>query len=115
MHLTYSLLIKRFRGLKMRTSTLAIFALIAILLSPSTARAQGFEIGPGGVRVYGQCESLRRSCERGQGGCSQYWNTCQSSAHGGSLCAELRAACLNKERLGEEGMGNCRRYRETCR
>jgi hypothetical protein len=27
----------------------------------------------------------------------------------------LRAACLNKERLGERGEGNCRRYRQTCR
>src|SRR5262249_13462761 len=99
----------------MRTSALAIFALMAILLSPSTAVSQGFEIGPGGVRVYGHCEALRGSCERGQGGCGQYWNTCQGSARGGSLCAELRAACLNRERLGEEGMGNCRRYRETCR
>jgi hypothetical protein len=99
----------------MRTSALAIFALMAILLSPSTAISQGFEIGPRGVRVFGHCEELRRSCERGEGGCRQYWNTCQSSARGESLCAELRAACQNRERLGEEGMGNCRRYRETCR
>ena len=99
----------------MRTSALATFALMAILLLPSAAMSQAIEIGPGGVRVYGHCEELRRSCERGEGGCNQYWNTCQSSARGGNLCAELRAACLNRERLGEEGMGNCRRYRETCR
>jgi hypothetical protein len=30
-------------------------------------------------------------------------------------CQELRAACLNKERLGEQGEGNCRRYRQLCR
>jgi hypothetical protein len=30
-------------------------------------------------------------------------------------CEDLRAACLNKERLGEQGEGNCRRYREICR
>jgi hypothetical protein len=34
---------------------------------------------------------------------------------GGRECDELRAACLQKERLGERGEGNCRRYRETCR
>ena len=53
----------------MRTSALVIFALMAIFLSPGPAMSQGFEIGPGGVRVYGQCEELRRSCERGEGGC----------------------------------------------
>jgi hypothetical protein len=30
-------------------------------------------------------------------------------------CQELRAACLNKDRLGEQGEGNCRRYRQLCR
>jgi hypothetical protein len=29
-------------------------------------------------------------------------------------CAELRAACEQKNQLGERGEGNCRRYRETC-
>jgi hypothetical protein len=29
-------------------------------------------------------------------------------------CAELRAACEQKDRLGERGEGNCRRYRENC-
>jgi hypothetical protein len=99
----------------MRTSALVVFALMAISLSSGTAMSQGFEIGPGGVRVYGQCEELRRSCERGEGGCRRYRETCQRGARRGDVCAELRAACLNKERLGEEGMGNCRRYRETCR
>jgi hypothetical protein len=98
----------------MRASLFAVFALIAMFLSPSAAISQGFEIGPGGVRVYGQCDELRRSCERGEGGCRRYRETCQRSVRG-DLCSELRAACLNKERLGEEGMGNCRRYRETCR
>jgi hypothetical protein len=101
----------------MRTSALAIFALMAIFLSPGPAMSQGFEIGPGGVRVYGQCEELRRSCERGEGGCRRYQETCQRRVRRdrGDLCAELRAACLNKDRLGERGEGNCRRYREICR
>jgi hypothetical protein len=98
----------------MKTSALVIFALMAVFLSPGPAMSQGFEIGPGGVRVYGQCEELRRSCERGEGGCRRYRETCRRPARG-DLCAELRAACLNKERVGEEGMGHCRRYRETCR
>jgi hypothetical protein len=101
----------------MRTSALAIFALMAILVAPRPAVSQGFEIGPGGVRVYGHCDELRRSCERGEGGCRRYREDCQRSFRGGGGdgCAELRAACLNKDRLGEQGEGNCRRYRETCR
>jgi hypothetical protein len=98
----------------MRRSALAISALMAIFLAPSSAISQGFEIGPGGVRVYGHCEELRRSCESGEGGCRRYRETCQGRARG-DVCAELRASCLNKERLGEQGEGNCRRYRETCR
>jgi hypothetical protein len=103
-----------FAGIKMRTSAFAMFALVAISLSPHPAMSQGFEIGPGGVRVYGHCEELRRSCERGAGGCRRYRGDCQTSFRRES-CAELRAACLNKEQLGEQGMGNCRRYREACR
>jgi hypothetical protein len=101
----------------MRTSVFVVFALATISLWPGTAISQGFEIGPGGVRVYGHCEELRRSCESGGGGCRRYRETCQGGMYRGrgDLCAELRAACLNKERLGEQGMGNCQRYRETCR
>jgi hypothetical protein len=36
---------------EMRTSAFAIFVLMAVFLSPGTAISQGFEIGPGGVRV----------------------------------------------------------------
>src|SRR5687767_543780 len=84
----------------MRIFTVA--AATALLVFPTLALAspavtdvssQGIEIGPGGVRVD---DGRRRSERRG-------------------LCAELRAACLNKERLGEQGEGNCRRYRRTCR
>ncbi len=63
-------------------------------IMPNTAWAQSIQFGPGGVRV----DDGRR--ERGGG--RRY-------------CAELRAACLNKERLGEQGEGNCRRYRRECR
>jgi hypothetical protein len=31
-----------------------------------------------------------------------------------SVCSELRAACVYKNRLGEAGAGNCERYRATC-
>src|SRR3954454_21002571 len=98
----------------MRNSGLAIVAFVAILLSSTTAMSQGFEIGPGGARVYGRCDELRRSCERGEGGCRQYRETCGRGGGGGESCRELRAACLNKDRLGEQGEGNCRRYRQTC-
>jgi hypothetical protein len=37
-----------------------------------------------------------------------------SFAHADS-CADLRRACLYKERLGEVGEGNCKHYRERCR
>jgi hypothetical protein len=56
------------------------------------------EVGPGGVRVgHDRYDSRRRD------------------RVGGGRCAELRRACLNKERLGEQGEGNCRRYRAMCR
>ena len=54
--------------------------------------AQSIQIGPGGVGVV---EPRRRVSARD--------------------CRQLRAACLNKERLGEQGEGNCRRYRSLCR
>jgi len=31
-----------------------------------------------------------------------------------SVCSQLRAACVHKDRLGEQGAGNCERYRATC-
>ena len=83
----------------------------ALLILPNCAVAsqaitdfsgQRFEIGPGGVRIgpeRREPEGFRR--ERGGGR--------------GELCAELRAACLNADRLGERGAGNCQRYRRTCR
>jgi|RhiMethySRZTD1v2_1073278.scaffolds.fasta_scaffold370342_3 hypothetical protein len=55
--------------------------------------AQTIEIGPGGVGV-GEPRRRRVSARD---------------------CSQLRAACLNKERLGEQGEGNCRRYRSLCR
>ena len=65
-------------------------------LYPSDAQAQpSIRIGPGGVRV----EDERDRRDRRRAG----------------MCEELRAACLNKDRLGEQGEGNCRRYRQTCR
>jgi hypothetical protein len=65
-------------------------------LLPSSAQAQPtIQIGPGGVRV--EDERDRRGRRRM------------------GMCEELRAACLNKDRLGEQGEGNCRRYRQTCR
>jgi hypothetical protein len=112
---TYYCLDNYFRGPNMRTSALAVCLLMAISLLPSPATSQGLEIGPGGVRVYGHCDQLRRSCERGEGGCRRYRETCERRVRRGDLCEELRAACLYKDRLGERGEGNCRRYRETCR
>ncbi len=97
----------------MKMLILVVSALCALSLQAAPAAAQGFEIGPGGVRVYGQCEQLRRSCERGDGGCRRYRETCGGRSR--ESCADLRAACMNRDRLGEEGNGNCRRYRERCR
>jgi hypothetical protein len=59
--------------------------------------SQSIEVGPGGVRVGHDRYGSRRE------------------PRGGGRCAELRRACLNKERLGEQGEGNCRRYRAQCR
>jgi hypothetical protein len=62
--------------------------------------SQSIEVGPGGVRVgHDRYGSRRRDRE----------------PRGGGRCAELRRACLNKDRLGEQGEGNCRRYRAQCR
>ena len=60
----------------------------------SDLSSQSIEVGPGGVRV-GEDRPRRQRMSDG--------------------CRELRAACLNKERLGEQGEGNCRRYRAQCR
>ena len=72
----------------MRTYALAVAA--AVFAFPLTASSQSIEFGPGGIR-FGE--------GRGRG----------------PDCAELRIACLNKDRLGEQGESNCRRYRNLCR
>ena len=92
----------------MRKYTIA--TAVALLILPGSVlasepttdfSAQRFEVGPGGVRIGPErgLEDFRGRSDRGRGG----------------LCAELRSACLNADRLGERGAGNCRRYRNTCR
>jgi hypothetical protein len=105
----------------MRKFALGAAAAAALLVIPISAFSQSIEIGPGGVRVGGQCDELRRACEnkdrlgeQGEGNCRRYRETCQRSSRR-DVCSELRSACLNKDRLGEQGEGNCRRYRETCK
>ena len=87
----------------------ALFAGVALLILPHAAVAspastdissQRFEVGPGGVRI-----SPDRPPEGGR----------REFRERGDVCAQLRAACLNRDRLGEQGEGNCRRYRRTCR
>ena len=105
----------------MRKFALGVAAATALLVIPISAFSQSIEIGPGGVRVGGQCDELRRACEnkdrlgeQGEGNCRRYRETCQRPVRR-DVCGELRQACLNKDKLGEQGEGNCRRYRETCR
>jgi hypothetical protein len=105
----------------MRKFALGAAAAAALLVIPISAFSQSIEIGPGGVRVGGQCDELRRACEnkdmlgeRGEGNCRRYRETCQRPVRR-DVCGELRQACLYKNELGERGEGNCRRYRETCR
>jgi hypothetical protein len=105
----------------MRKRAFGAAAAAALFVVPGSAFSQSIEIGPGGVRLRGECEQLRRACEnkdvlgeQGEGNCRRYRETCQRPARR-DVCAELRQACLNKEELGEQGEGNCRRYRETCR
>lgn len=113
----------------MRKFTLALAAMLFVLIQPMSASSQSIRLGPGGVefddgrsrRGGGQCEQLRRACEnkdalgeRGEGNCRRYRETCQRPVRR-DVCAELRQACLNKDELGERGEGNCRRYRQTCR
>jgi hypothetical protein len=78
------------------TAALLILPAFAVAAPPMTdvsSQGVGVEVGPGGVRVGPTDRRARR----------------------GPDCRELRAACLNKERLGEQGEGNCRRYRRLCR
>jgi hypothetical protein len=84
----------------MRKLALAITAVGALLTLSSTTFAQGFRIGPDGVRI-----------DDGR----DYYRERRDRRSGYEVCRELRQACLHKEELGEEGAGNCRRYRETCR
>jgi hypothetical protein len=74
-----------------------IVAIVALLAVPGLSFAQGFEVGPGGIRVH-----------PGYGHHREYGGGYRPD------CRELRAACMHKEELGEEGAGNCRRYRELC-
>ena len=69
-------------------------------ITEMSSQGIGVEIGPGGVRVG---ETHRR------------WRSERAAERRGPDCRALRAACLNKERLGEQGEGNCRRYRRLCR
>ena len=78
----------------MRLFAIAIAALAAVSVYTVPASSQAFQIGPDGVRVDDGRRQVRRDRD---------------------VCGELRAACLNKDRLGEQGEGNCRRYRQTCR
>jgi hypothetical protein len=78
----------------MRKLAFAVAA-AAFFVIPTSVFSQSIQIGPGGVRV-----------DDGRYG---------GRPVRGDMCRELRAACLNKERLGEQGEGNCRRYRQTCR
>jgi hypothetical protein len=83
------------------SSALTLVSASAFSASQATdfsSQGVGIEVGPGGVRVdeHRRWESRRERGDR-------------------ASCRELRAACLNKERLGEQGEGNCRRYRRLCR
>ena len=78
----------------MRSFAIAIAALAAVSVYSVPAISQSLQIGPGGVRVDDGRRQVRRDRD---------------------VCGELRAACLNKDRLGEQGEGNCRTYRRTCR
>nr|WP_084777602.1 hypothetical protein [Bradyrhizobium sp.] len=105
----------------MRKHAFGAAAAAALSVIPVSAFSQSIEIGPGGVRMRGECEQLRQACEnkdalgeRGEGNCRRYRETCQRPVRR-DACAELRQACLNKNELGEQGEGNCRRYRQTCR
>jgi hypothetical protein len=72
-----------------------VVAAAAFFVIPTSVFSQSIQVGPGGVRVDDGRDRGRRVR--------------------GDMCRQLRAACLNKERLGEQGEGNCRRYRQTCR
>jgi len=73
----------------MRKFALGAAAAAALLVIPISAFSQSIEIGPGGVRVGGQCDELRRACEnkdalgeRGEGNCRRYRETCQRPSEG---------------------------------
>ena len=91
----------RLLAIMVASSALAILPATGFSASPNTdlsSQGVGIEVGPGGVRV----DEHRR------------WES-RRERSGRASCRELRAACVNKERLGEQGEGNCRRYRRLCR
>ena len=82
----------------MRRVMLSAAALAALAASSGAALAQGFYVGPGGVRI----DDGRRG----------YYEERRGPSPG--MCRDLRRACMYKEELGDEGRGNCRRYRRLC-
>jgi hypothetical protein len=47
----------------MRKCAFGAAAAAALFVVPGSAFSQSIEIGPGGVRLRGECEQLRRACE----------------------------------------------------
>ena len=90
----------------MRKLVLSTAALAALMAVPHTSFAQGFYVGPGGVRV----DDGRRGYDDGRRG---YYEERRGGGYR-DMCRELRRACFHKEELGDEGRGNCRRYRARC-
>jgi len=102
----------------MRAALLGL-ALVAATASPATAQRRScvdLHARMMGAYQLGtpRYDELRQRYERQcSGDGHEYARPRGSDAH--RMCEELRAACLQKERLGERGEGNCRRYREACR
>jgi hypothetical protein len=108
----------------MRAFAFAVAAGVLVALPlPTTAAplstdlsSQSVQIGPGGVRVHDRYDSRRRDrVVHDRYDSRRRDRVIVRGPRGGGQCAELRRACLNKERLGEQGEGNCRRYRALCR
>jgi hypothetical protein len=73
----------------MRKCAFGVVAAAALFAVPGSAFSQSIEIGPGGVRLRGECEQLRRACEnkdvlgeRGEGNCRRYRETCEPATWG---------------------------------
>src|ERR1700704_6725633 len=94
----------------MRKLAFGAAAATALLVIPISAFSQSIEVGPGGIRLGGQCDELRRACEnkdrlggQGEGNCRRYRETCQRPSRRGGGGGLRKDHLHNKQPGGKKG------------